>query len=289
MTDLAVPTVSDGGLTAYFRAVRSFPLLEAEEEYMLAKRWREHQDVEAAHKLVTSHLRLVVKMAVGYRHYGLPVADLIGEGNVGLMRAVKKFDPEMGVRLATYAMWWIKASLHEYILASWSLVKIGSQAAHRKLFFNLRRLKAKLRLLDSTDLEPEQARRIATELSVGEDEVQMMNRRLSARDSSLNAPVMADGGGAEVQDLLPDESADQESLLAAREEAELRRAWLRGGLAALNEREREIVVERRLRDDPATLEELGQRFGISRERVRQIESKALAKLERAVRDLAEAA
>lgn len=286
MSSFSLPTVSaDGGLVRYLAEVRRFPMLEEGEEYVLARRWRDHEDVAAAHRLVTSHLRLVAKMATGYRHYGLPLADLISEGNVGLMRAVKKFDPEIGVRLATYAMWWIRASLHEYVLNSWSLVKIGTQAVQKKLFFNLRRLKGKLEILDSGDLTADQVSAIASDLDVPERDVVEMNRRMASRDGSLNAPVLADEG-TERQDLLIDGTADQEEVLGEREESALRHKWLTTALECLSDRERHILVERRLRDDPRTLEELGRHYGVSRERVRQIEVAAFNKLQAAVRDSA---
>ncbi|CAA7613885.1 RNA polymerase sigma factor RpoH [Magnetospirillum sp. UT-4] len=273
----SLPMVADdGGLTKYFRDIRAFPVLEAEEEYMLAKRLVEHGDTAAAHQLVTSHLRLVAKIAMGYRHYGLPIADLISEGNLGLMRAVKKFDPERGFRLATYAMWWIKASLNEFVLNSWSLVKIGTLAAQKKLFFNLRRIKARLRLLESGDMAPEHVAAIATELKVDEADVVSMNRRMAGRDSSLNIPVGE--SATEIVELLPDESDNQETALAKREELGQGRALIARALATLTEREREIFVERRLRDQPPTLEELGERYGVSRERIRQIEVKAFDKV-----------
>lgn len=282
MSAHSLPVVSmDGSLAQYLHQIRQFPLLEPEEEYMLARRWRDDQDVDAAHRMVTSHLRLVAKMAMGYRHYGLPLADLISEGNVGLMRAVKKFDPEVGVRLATYAMWWIRAALQEYVLASWSLVKVGSQAAQKKLFFSLRRLKAGLGVLESGDLDRDTVARIAKDLEVPEREVVEMNRRLVARDASLNAPIVEDQG-AELQDLLIDEATDQETLLAAHQEGKLRRRLLSDAMKALSPRERDIVTERRLRDSPVTLEELGRRYGVSRERIRQIEVAAFNKLQQAV-------
>lgn len=286
MSSVALPAVTgDGGLVRYLAEIRRFPMLEGDEEYVLARRWRDHQDVDAAHRLVTSHLRLVAKMAMTYRHYGLPLADLISEGNLGLMRAVKKFDPEVGVRLATYAMWWVRAALHEHVLNSWSLVKLGSQAAQKKLFFNLRRLKAKLQILDSGDLTSAQVAAIAADLDVPAGEVVEMNRRLAFRDGSLNAPVLADEG-TERQDLLVDDAADQETRLGEREEAVLRRRWLTAALGVLNERERHILIERRLRDEPQTLEELGRHYGVSRERVRQIEVAAYSKVQAAVRDAA---
>ncbi|MTJ81440.1 MAG: RNA polymerase sigma factor RpoH [Telmatospirillum sp.] len=278
-----LPVLSpDGGLAKYLREIRNFPVLAAEEEYMLAKRWQEHEDVDAAHRLVTSHLRLVAKMALGFRHYGLPLADLISEGNLGLMRAVKKFDPDRGFRLATYAMWWIKAALHEYVLSSWSMVRLGTLAAHKKLFFNLRRVKARLHILDAHDLSAEDVSRIAQELDVPEGEVQLMNQRISGRDSSLNVPVSAEFS-IERQDLLVDERPDQEAALAEREETRLGNSLLADGLKVLDDRELDILTERRLRDMPMTLEELGVRYGISRERVRQIENRAFTKLQTAVK------
>ncbi len=278
----ALPVLSaDGGLAKYLREIRSFPVLQPEEEYMLAKRWQEHEDVDAAHRLVTSHLRLVAKMALGFRHYGLPLADLISEGNLGLMRAVKKFDPDKGFRLATYAMWWVKAALHEYVLSSWSMVRLGSVAAHKKLFFNLRRVKAKLRIFDADGLSSDDVKRIAHELDVPEAEVQLMNQRLAARDSSLNTPVSADIT-VERQDLLVDDRANQEVQLAEHEEARLGSRLLAEGLKILDKRELDILTERRLRENPLTLEELGTRYGVSRERIRQIENRAFLKLQQAV-------
>ena len=274
---------SESNLSRYLYEIRQFPMLEQQEEYMLAKRWVEHQDVEAAHRLVTSHLRLVARIAMGYRGYGLPVNELISEGNVGMMQAVKRFDPEKGFRLATYAMWWIRASIQEYILHSWSLVKIGTTAAQKKLFFNLRRLKHRLQAIDDGDLSPEHVTKIADDLRVSEDEVVQMNRRLAAHDRSLNAPMRVEGEG-EWQDWLADESESQETLYGEREELDRRREMLAGAMGVLNERERRILHERRLREDPATLEELSQEFGVSRERVRQIEMRAFEKLQRAVRD-----
>jgi len=273
----ALPVLGDeGGLAKYLRDIRVFPVLEAEEEYMLAKRWVDYEDKAAAHKLVTSHLRLVAKIAFGYRHYGLPMADLISEGNVGLMRAVKKFDPEKGFRLSTYAMWWIKASLNEFVLNSWSLVKVGTLAAQKKLFFNLRRIKSRLQLLDSGDLAPEDVRTIARELEVAEADVVSMNRRMAGRDASLNIPVGE--SGTEAMSLLPDHSDNQETSLAKREELSQGRSLIARALETLTEREREVFVERRLKDDPVTLEELGTRYGVSRERIRQIEVKAFDKV-----------
>ena len=282
---LPIPSGADGGLAKYLRDIRRFPVLTVEEEFVLAKRWQEHQDVDAAHQLVTSHLRLVAKMALGFRHYGLPVADLISEGNLGLMRAVKKFDADKGFRLATYAMWWIKAALHEYVLNSWSLVRFGTLAAHKKLFFNLRRVKTKLRILESNGLTQDDVARIAVELDVPEAEVRNMNQRISSRDASLNAPVAADVM-VERQDLLVDERPNQETTLGEREETKLGNRWLTDGMKALDERELDILTERRLRDEPLTLEELGERYKISRERVRQIENRAFAKLQSAVKKAA---
>ena len=277
MSSVALPVVDgDDGLAKYLRDIRAFPLLEAEEEFMLARRLIDYGDTEAAQRLVTSHLRLVAKIAIGYRHYGLPVADLISEGNIGLMRAVKKFDPDRGFRLATYAMWWIKASLNEFVLNSWSLVKIGTLAAQKKLFFNLRRIKSRLRLLEAGDLAPEHVKAIAQELSVDESDVVAMNRRMAARDGSLNLQVGENG--TEIQDLLADEADNQETRYGHQEELTKGRALIHQALDRLTEREREIFVERRLRDDPATLEELGVRYGVSRERIRQIEVKAFEKV-----------
>jgi len=273
-----VPAFSadDSGLSKYLREIRDFPVLEPEKEYMLAKRWIDYEDTEAAHQLVTSHLRLVAKIAMGYRHYGLPMADLISEGNLGLMRAVKKFEPERGFRLSTYAMWWIKASLNEFVLNSWSLVKIGTLAAQKKLFFNLRKIKTKLRLLDQVELAPADVTAIATELNVSETDVINMNRRMGGRDSSLNMPVGE--SGTEIIELLPDDTDDQEIGYGKREELSMGRKLIATALDSLNEREREIFIERRLRDQPLTLEELGARHGVSRERIRQIEVKAFDKV-----------
>ncbi len=262
-------------------------MLEPEQEYMLAKRWREHEDADAAHKLVTSHLRLVAKIAMGYRGYGLPVNEIVSEGNVGLMQAVKRFEPDKGFRLATYAMWWIKASIQEYILRSWSLVKIGTTAAQKKLFFNLRKAKNSIKAIEEGDLRPENVKLIATKLGVTEEEVISMNRRLAAADHSLNAPLRADSEG-EWQDFLVDESPNQETMLADREEKDDRSELLAEGMKALNERERHILTERRLKEEPATLEDLSKQFEISRERVRQIEVRAFEKLQRAIREAAKA-
>lgn len=280
---ISVPALtSDTGLGRYLQEIRRFPVLEAEEEFMLARRLREHGDVEAAHKLVTSHLRLVAKIAMGYRNYGLPMADLIAEGNIGLMRAVKKFEPERGFRLTTYAIWWIKASLHEYLLNSWSIVKIGSQTAQKKLFFGLRRLKARLGILEGGDMLDDQVKEIAREMNVKESDVVAMNQRMSSRDSSLNTQIL-DDGGEELQDFLADESDNQEVLLSKAEESARGKKLLSDGLATLNERERHIIKERFLREDPITLEALGVHYGISRERVRQIEARAFQKLQAAVK------
>ena len=276
---------SEGNLSRYLQEIRKFPMLEQDEEFMLAKRWQEHEDSEAAHKLVTSHLRLVAKIAMGYRGYGLPVSELISEGNVGMMQAVKRFDPDRGFRLATYAMWWIRAAIQEYILHSWSLVKMGTTAAQKKLFFNLRKLKGQIRAIEEGDMAPEQVTHIADTLGVPEDDVVQMNRRLAAPDHSLNAPLRIDGDG-EWQDWLVDESASQEELLAESEELGKRRALLVSAMENLNERERHILEERRLKEDPTTLEELSQEYGISRERVRQIEVRAFEKLQKAIRNAA---
>jgi RNA polymerase sigma-32 factor len=274
----------EGNLTRYLQDIRKFPMLERQEEYMLAKRWREHDDVDAAHRLVTSHLRLVAKIAMGYRGYGLPIGELISEGNVGMMQAVKRFDPDRGFRLATYAMWWIRASMQEYILHSWSLVKMGTTAAQKKLFFNLRKIKGQMKALEEGDLPPEKVQRIAEQLAVSEDDVVQMNRRLAAPDHSLNAPLRADGEGGEWQDWLVDESESQEVLLGETEEFQQRTRLLREAMKGLNEREQHIITERRLSEDPTTLEELSQHYGISRERVRQIEVRAFEKLQKAIKN-----
>ncbi len=283
MSEMTLPSVSSvGGLTRYLREIRRFPMLETDEEFMLAKRWREHGDVAAAHRLVTSHLRLVAKIATGYRGYGLPLGELISEGHVGMMQAVKRFDPDRGFRLATYAMWWIRASMQEYILHSWSLVKLGTTAAQKKLFFNLRKLKGRLEALDDGDLAPETVTEIARRLSVPEADVVSMNRRLAGSDHSLNVPV--DGVDGDVwQDWLVDRSDDQEKVLGARQELEVRSGLLGHALERLNERERRIFSERRLKDEPLTLEQLSKEYGVSRERVRQIEVRAFEKVQKAVR------
>jgi RNA polymerase sigma-32 factor len=272
---------SENGLSAYLNEIKKFPMLEPNEEYMLAKRLVEHGDTEAAHKLVTSHLRLVAKIAMGYRFYGLPVSDLISEGNVGLMRAVKKFEPERGFRLATYAMWWIKAAINEYVLNSWSLVKVGTVAAQKKLFFNLRKMKAKLGVYEDGDIPIEQAQKIAKRLSVTTDEVIDMNRRLSRSDASLNQ-LVAEDGDLQRQDLLVDESPNQEQRLGDHQDRVLGLKLLNEAMTTLTERERRIIQERRLAENPRTLEEIGAEYGISRERVRQIENRAFAKLQAAV-------
>jgi RNA polymerase sigma-32 factor len=272
---------NEGGLSRYLDEIRKFPMLEPGEEFMLAKSWREHGDRDAAHKLVTSHLRLVAKIAMGYRGYGLPIAEVVSEGNVGLMQAVKRFEPDKGFRLATYAMWWIKAAIQEYILRSWSLVKMGTTANQKKLFFNLRKAKSKISALDEGDLRPEQVKEIATRLGVTEQDVIDMNRRLGG-DASLNAPLREEGEG-EWQDWLVDTSASQESVLASQEEGQNRSAALREALQILNPRERRIFEARRLAEDPVTLEHLSTEFGVSRERVRQIEVRAFEKIQEAVK------
>ena len=279
-TKLPAPS-PEQGLNRYLQEIRKFPLLEPEEEFMLAKAWVDHQDSEAAHRLVTSHLRLAAKIAMGYRGYGLPQAEVISEANVGLMQAVKRFDPDKGFRLATYAMWWIRASIQEYILRSWSLVKMGTTSAQKKLFFNLRKAKAKLGAFEEGDLRPENLARIAHDLSVTEREVIEMNRRMSGGDASLNATVgSADGDStAQWQDWLEDESADQAGDYAEADELDTRRSMLAAAMDVLNDRERDILTERRLRDDPVTLEQLSERYGVSRERIRQIEVRAFEKLQ----------
>ena len=280
----ALPIVTaEGGLSHYLEQIRRFPMLEPKEEYMLAKRWREHGDTEAAHKLVTSHLRLVAKIAMGYRGYGLPISEVVSEGNVGLMQAVKRFEPDKGFRLATYAMWWIKASIQEYILRSWSLVKMGTTANQKKLFFNLRKAKSKISALQDGDLRPDQVKLIAKRLGVTEQDVVDMNRRLGG-DASLNAPIREDGDSGEWQDWLADDSASQETVMAEHEELDNRRKALSSALDVLNDRERRIFEARRLADDPVTLEELAEEFGVSRERVRQIEVRAFEKVQKAVKN-----
>ena len=277
----------EAGLNRYLSEIKKFPILSPEEEYMLAKRWREHNDTEAAAKLVNSHLRLVAKIAMGYRGYGLPVSELISEGNIGLMQGVKKFEPERGFRLATYAMWWIRASIQEFILRSWSLVKMGTTASQKKLFFNLRKVKGQIQALEEGDLKPEQVKEIARRLAVPEEDVISMNRRLSG-DASLNSQVRADSEG-EWMDWLVDESDDQETALAKTEESQQRLGMLSTAMDTLNDREKRVFEARRLRDEPATLEELSQEFGVSRERIRQIEVRAFEKVQKAVKNAAQKA
>ena len=284
--NLPAPT-PEGGLNRYMQEIRKFPLLEPEEEYMLATRWVEEQDTEAAHRMVTSHLRLAAKIAMGYRGYGLPQAEVISEANVGLMQAVKRFDPEKGFRLATYAMWWIRASIQEYILRSWSLVKLGTTSAQKKLFFNLRKAKARIGALEEGDLHPDNVARIATDLGVTEEEVISMNRRMSGGDASLNATVGAEGEGTmQWQDWLEDEDADQAGDYAERDELEARRELLAQALDVLNDREKDILTQRRLSDTTVTLEDLSGQYNVSRERIRQIEVRAFEKLQKRMRDLA---
>jgi RNA polymerase sigma-32 factor len=287
-TQLSVALSPEIGLQRYLQEIRKFPMLEKEQEYMLAKSWREHGDTKAAHTLVTSHLRLVAKIAMGYRGYGLPIGEVISEGNVGLMQAVKKFEPDKGFRLATYAMWWIRAAIQEYILRSWSLVKMGTTAAQKKLFFNLRRMKSQMQALEEGDLRPEQVKVIAHKLAVTDDEVISMNRRLSGPDASLNAPVGSEGD-AEWQDWIADDNAEsQETTLANSEEFDARMQLLQAAMSALSERERHIIQERRLKEEPTTLEDLSEHYGVSRERVRQIEVRAFEKLQQAMRKEAQA-
>ncbi len=275
------------GLNRYMQEIRKFPLLEPQEEYMLAKRWVDHQDTQAAHKMVTSHLRLAAKIAMGYRGYGLPQAEVISEANVGLMQAVKRFDPEKGFRLATYAMWWIRASIQEYILRSWSLVKLGTTSAQKKLFFNLRKAKAKVGALEEGDLRPENLALVAKDLSVSEEEVISMNRRLSGGDASLNATVGSDGEGTtQWQDWLEDEDSDQAGDYAEKNEFDTRHALLMQAMSALNDREKDVLEKRRLAETPITLEELSESYGVSRERIRQIEVRAFEKLQARMRELA---
>ena len=279
----AVPNLDPStNLSRYLQEIQKFPILEAEEEFILAKNWTEKEDVEAAHQMVTSHLRLVAKIAMGYRGYGLPLGELISEGNVGLMQAVKRFDPDRGFRLATYAMWWIKASIHEYILRTWSLVKIGTTAAQKKLFFNLRRIKGQLKEIDEGDLSPESVEKISKILDVPEDEVISMNRRLAGPDNSLNVPLRSDGDN-EWQDWLVDETASQEEILGDRQKLANRRKLLNRALIGLNDRERHIFIERRLTENPKTLEDLSEHYSISRERVRQIEVRAFEKVQESIK------
>ena len=282
MVSAVINTAPEGNLSRYLQDIRKFPMLTPEEELALSYRLRDHQDTAAAHKLVTSHLRLVAKIAMGYRGYGLPVGELISEGNVGMMQAVKRFDPDRGFRLATYAMWWIRAAIQEYILHSWSLVKMGTTAAQKKLFFNLRRLKGQMQAIDEGDLKPEQVARIAHLLAVPEQDVINMNRRLAAPDNSLNAPVRQDGDG-EWQDWLVDDAENQETVLAEKQEFSGRKQLLANALKTLNERERHILIERRLKDEPTTLEDLSHQYNISRERVRQIEVRAFEKLQKSMK------
>ena len=282
MASAMMTIAPEGNLSRYLQEIRKFPMLSQEEELRLSLAWRDQADTAAAHKLVTSHLRLVAKIAMGYRGYGLPLGELISEGNVGMMQAVRRFDPDRGFRLATYAMWWIRAAIQEYILHSWSLVKMGTTAAQKKLFFNLRRLKGQMQAIDDGDMQKEQVEEIARVLGVPETDVVNMNRRLAAPDHSLNAPVRADSEG-EWQDWLVDESESQESALAEREEMSGRKALLANALKTLNERERHILIERRLKDNPTTLEELSQQYNISRERVRQIEVRGFEKLQKAMK------
>ncbi len=290
MAAKSLPVLAGGsqGLSRYLEDIRKYPMLEPHEEFMLAKAWQEHADQEAAEKLITSHLRLVARIAMGYRGYGLPIGEVISEGNVGLMQAVKRFDPDRGFRLATYAMWWIRASIQEYILRSWSLVKLGTTAAQKKLFFNLRRTKGQLQALEEGDLRPEHVKAIARKLGVSEDDVVSMNRRLSG-DASLNAPVRADSEAGEWQDWLVDETPDQEERLVESEELSRRRSFLSDALETLNERERRIFEARRLTDEPVTLEDLSTEFGVSRERIRQIEVRAFEKVQKAVKGAARVA
>jgi RNA polymerase sigma-32 factor len=284
--NLPAPT-PEGGLNRYLQDIRKFPMLEPEEEYMLAKRWVDHQDRDAAHQMVNSHLRLAAKIAMGYRGYGLPQAEVISEANVGLMQAVKRFDPEKGFRLATYAMWWIRASIQEYFLRSWSLVKLGTTSAQKKLFFNLRKAKARIGALEEGDLRPENVKRIANDLNVTEEEVISMNRRMSGGDASLNATISADGEGAmQWQDWLEDEDADQAGDYAEKNELDVRREMLAAAMDVLNEREADILTRRRLEDKPVTLEELSEVYDVSRERIRQIEVRAFEKLQKRMQELA---
>jgi RNA polymerase sigma-32 factor len=286
VTKTTVPILTpDGSLSRYLQDIRHFPMLEKSEEFMLAQSWVQHGDTKAAHKMVTSHLRLVAKIAMGYRGYGLPVAELISEGNVGMMQAVKRFDPDKGFRLATYAMWWIKASIQEYILRSWSLVKIGTTAAQKKLFFNLRRIKGQINAIEEGDLKPEHVEHIATTLAVPEREVVSMNQRMASHDHSLNAPLKIDGEG-EWQDWLVDDGIDQETELSEKEESSYRKGLLTDAMSELNDREKHIIAERRLKDKPTTLETLSEEYGVSRERIRQIEVRAFEKLQKAMKNQA---
>jgi RNA polymerase sigma-32 factor len=283
LTKTNLPTLTpEGSFASYLSKIRKFPMLDAAEEYMLAKNWRDKGDKDAAHKLVTSHLRLVAKIAMGYRGYGLPVSELVSEGNIGLMQAVKKFDPEKGFRLTTYAIWWIKASIQEYVLRSWSLVKIGTTSAQKKLFFNLKKIKNQIFAAEQGDMLPEHVSQIATQLDVREDEVVSMNQRLAGHEHSLNAPVGNEEGDAEWQDWVVDENADQELQISQKQELNQRQALLKNALHVLEEREKEILQDRRLIDDPKTLEELSQKHKVSRERIRQIENRAFEKVQKAM-------
>lgn len=285
-TSLTLSLGPELGLQRYLSEIRKFPMLEKDEEFMLAKRWREHEDPQAAERLVTSHLRLVAKMAMGYRGYGLPIAEVISEGNIGLMQAVKKFDPDKGFRLATYAMWWIRASIQEYVLRTWSLVKMGTTAAQKKLFFNLRRMKQKMQAIEEGELRPDQVEEISTKLGVSETEVVNMNRRLSGPDASLNVQIGGEEGSGEWQDWLASDEESAETTLGQSEEYDARMALLNTAMVRLNEREQKIIRERRLKEDPTTLEDLADEFGVSRERIRQIEVRAFEKLQEAMKALA---
>jgi len=283
MAGTSIALSPEQGLSRYLTEIRKFPMLSKEEEFMLAKQWQEHEDTESAEKMVTSHLRLVAKIAMGYRGYGLPMAEVVSEGNVGLMQAVKKFDPDKGFRLATYAMWWIRAAIQEYILRSWSLVKLGTTAAQKKLFFNLRRIKGEINAIEQGDLRPEQVTEIATRLNVTEDEVISMNGRMSASDASLNAPIGGADGDGEWQDWLEDEDQQgQATEFANRQEFQARMSLLEKAMQDLNEREKHIITERRLKDEPVTLEDLSKVYNVSRERIRQIEVRAFEKLQKAM-------
>ena len=287
MVTTALPSLyADSGLSSYLNQIKVFPVLTLDQEFMLAERYRKHNDKEAAHQLVTSHLRLVAKIALRYRGYGLPVSDLISEGNIGLMKAVKKFEPERGFRLSTYAMWWIKASVTEYVLKSWSMVKMGTMAAQKKLFFSLRKAKEKLNLINSNDIDFESAKILSEQFNLSERDIVNMNSRMSIRDQSLNTPVSKDGlGSIEIQDLLEDERPSPETIVANQQEAAIRHEMLTKALSQLSERERHIFTERRLKDDPITLEKLGEGYGISRERVRQLENRAFVKVEKSIREM----
>lgn len=287
MVTTALPSLyADSGLSSYLNQIKVFPVLTLDQEFMLAERYRKHNDKEAAHQLVTSHLRLVAKIALRYRGYGLPVSDLISEGNIGLMKAVKKFEPERGFRLSTYAMWWIKASVTEYVLKSWSMVKMGTMAAQKKLFFSLRKAKEKLNLINSNDIDFESVKILSEQFNLSERDIVNMNSRMSIRDQSLNAPVSKDGlGSIEIQDLLEDERPSPEAIVANQQEAAIRHEMLTKALSQLSERERHIFTERRLKDDPITLEKLGEGYGISRERVRQLENRAFVKVEKSIREM----